>query len=162
MMWVVVAVALALLGSLFWILPSPKQRAQMLLREQARQLGLQVRMQKIQFPRAPGQLEDAPALKITYCLPSVQKQDKAVEISHWQLSRGQGSYPFNAAWVWLAATAYPEHKRAQLEEWLAELPLSCLAVWKTPLEYGVLWQEKDEQELRHLQQSLQAALKLHL
>lgn len=41
--WIVVFIALALMGSFFWILPSPRDRKRMELRQKAMRLGLKVR-----------------------------------------------------------------------------------------------------------------------
>ncbi|PXF30838.1 hypothetical protein WH50_13280 [Pokkaliibacter plantistimulans] len=156
---VIFVVVMLLVGSVFWIMPSGRQRQQMRIRERALAAGVRAKMYPLELPRAPGELPQPKRLILMY---SVAREQKSAQ-PEWQLHRAAGLDPFDLApgWVWKKPPSQDAvldlHSIANI---VNVLPKSVDAVISTPLECVLCWNEKNEQELDAIAQSLDSLKRL--
>jgi len=157
MKWFIIALVIAsLLGSIMWVMPSPRQRYQAHLRLKARKLGIQVQLARVELPRARGETEPEVRTIPAYRIPRnnlerserdnwthwevlrVETLDNAGLIEGWSWSKGQGG---------LSPAAVE-----RLNAILSQLPDDVLGIESTPLSLTLYWGERgDESRLDDLQ-----------
>ena len=89
MKWaIIVLIMMSLLGSMMWVMPSPRQRFLAKLRQQASRLGFQVQIVRVTPPRAAGQVEPEMLTATAYRLPRYNLEKKLRErFIEWQVFR---------------------------------------------------------------------------
>lgn len=149
MKWLIIALILAsLIGSMMWVMPSPRQRYQAQLRMRARQLGIQVQLARVELPRARGEMDaetvSVPAYRfirqnlerserdrwLPWAVHRMQTLDQEGLPKGWSWLKGQGSLSDNA--------------QAVLNELLEALPDDVVGVESTPLHLSLYWHERGE------------------
>lgn len=150
MKWFIISLVVAsLIGSVMWVMPSPRQRYQANLRLKARQLGIQVQMARVSLPRALGEMEPEvrtiPAYRIArtnlergerdnwigWEVLRVDTLDHLGLIENWSWSKGQG-------------ILQPEALE-RLNSLLEQLPDDVLGVESTPLSLTFYWDERGDE-----------------
>lgn len=164
MKWFIITLVVAsLIGSVMWVMPSPRQRYQAALRLKARQFGIQVQLVRVTLPRAQGEMEPEvrtiPAYRVArtnldrkerdgWCCWEVLRVDTLDNrglLEHWSWKTGQG----------MLSPAALELINALLEQ----LPDDVLGVESTPLSLTLYWDERgDESRLAQLHELVQPLL----
>lgn len=129
------------LGPVFWIMPSPRQKHQMQVREQALTLGLQVKVCDLpQTHRAKVRLE--PAVKgILYRLEWRDniRRDSALNLLVMREGEAEGS-------VTLEAKEELDGIKQALSESLVSMPDDVLAIEYSALGLAIFWRERGSKE----------------
>lgn len=156
MKWFIVALVVAsLIGSIMWVMPSPRQRYQAHLRLKARKLGIQVQLARVELPRARGETEPEVRTIPAYRIPRtnlernerdswtpwevlrVDTLDNEGLIEGWSWSKGQGV---------LSPVAVE-----RINAVLSQLSDDVLGIESTPLSLTLYWDERgDESRLDDL------------
>lgn len=149
MNWVIITiVCLSMLGSLLWLMPSPRQRAQAILRQHAMRSGLQVQMTKLLFPRAIGEHAGDERQCIAYRLGRT-KTPISKTFCSWQVFRlvSHATTGLPEGWCWgRGEGALSDAQCALITEVLASLPADVYAVESTPVAVSVYWEERGSQQ----------------
>ena len=133
MKWaVIVLVMLSLLGSMMWVMPSPRQRFQAKLRLEARKLGFTVQLVRLQLPRATGETEgdarNLPAYRLLRDNPNRRQRDAHLS---WSAARVESlaSDGLPAGWSWIKGeNTLPKTSLDRLSGLLLALPAEVVAV----------------------------------
>ena len=140
---IIICAVILILGSSLWILPSPRQRAQMQLRREAMMKGLQVKLTKVKDLEFPGeeihciayrlqrQLKQVPKNK-TWMLYRHNESNDELRIPGWLYDRHSGFYRF-------------EHVQP-VSELLAQLPEDVIAVEGSTGTLSIYWNEKGDSD----------------
>ncbi|KEA62805.1 hypothetical protein ADIMK_3277 [Marinobacterium lacunae] len=155
MKWlIIVFVIMSLIGSVMWVMPTPRQRFQAHLRLKARTLGLQVQLVTLKLPRMTGEMEgesiSVPAYRLLRTnLSRAQKESWC----SWQVCRGEtlANTGLGQGWSWITGEGLLpgtvlEHVNAVLER----LPDDVVALESTPIHMTAFWHESDEATLERL------------
>lgn len=149
MKWtIIVLIVMSLIGSMLWVMPSPRQRYQADLRMRARKAGIQVQLARLELPRAKGETEgetlSVPAYR--FLRQNLDRQEKE-NWQRWEVLRletlNQEGLP--AGWSWRDEhMALQGSALATVHALLEQLPDDVLAVESTPLHLTLFWQERGE------------------
>ena len=137
-------------GSALWILPSPREKRQMLLRRQAMSKGIQVQLSQLKNPKNP--IEKVHC--VAYRLPLDAKRPANTS---WLLYQPEMSHRSHiSGWSFGAHGIQPdEHLVQQLTPMLENLPGDTLAIERTPVSVGLYWKERGEaQDVELIHQAL--------
>jgi hypothetical protein len=164
MKWFIIILVMAsLLGSVMWVMPSPRQRHQGRLRLKARQMGIHVQLVRVSFPRASGELEGEDRTLAAYRFARTNLEQK--ERSGWRCWEVLRVETWNNKglpdhWSWGKKVAVLEPAECeQLSAVLQQLPQGVLGVESTPLSLTVYWDERgDEVMLEQLAALIQPLL----
>lgn len=154
--WVIgILVALMMIGSILWVRPSPGDRRRMELRQKAMQLGLQVRIERLEVPG-----EERPRQLAAYTLRRSLQQREQFDPGkdHWTLLRKQTAFLDELAgeWSWLVR---PKPLPQVPEVFLSQLPESVQAIGSTRDGWTIYWDEMGDAEmLEKMTAALKAAL----
>ncbi|GAA0785867.1 hypothetical protein [Marinobacterium sediminicola] len=159
MKWLIIGFILAsLIGSVMWVMPSPRQRYQAQLRMRARQMGIQVQLARITLPRAKGEVEQetvsVPAYRfIRDNLERVERDNwPSWEVHRLETIDNEG---LPAGWSWLKGQGrLSSEAKVQLVALLEALPEDVVGVESTPLHLSLYWHEKGEADRIDQLQSL--------
>lgn len=165
MNWVVIAlILLAIVGSMMWMMPSPRQRVQALLRQKAMRSGFQVQIARILLPRALGEAVADERDCVAYRLPrlSAGKDDRAsrnvaAALIPWQIFQLQthATDGLPAGWSWSKGEAQLNAEALTLIAELVEaLPDDVYGLESTPVSVSVYWEERGTPETVELIQQL--------
>lgn len=127
-------------GPIFGLMPSSKQKRQVKLRDKAMELGFHVKICQLpQLHRAQVRKEDS-VEGVAYRLPrnTKNRNERAVGSDQQLLCLRDGSEQDQPK--------SPNPLYTCLAETLEELPSDVVAVELTPLWYGVYWQERGTEE----------------
>lgn len=164
MKWLIITVVMiSLIGSVMWVMPSPRQRYQAELRMRARKMGVQVQLSRVDLPRAKGEVEPETISVPAYRFPRTNlersERDRWVV---WQVHRVETleNEGLPAGWSWLkGAGELSESVRLRVNELLQSLPEDVVGVESTPLYLGLFWYERGEPErLEQLNELVQPLL----
>ncbi len=144
MAWLIALGCLALLaGSISMLRPSPRERRQARLRQDAQAAGLRVRMQRLQVPGEP-----EPTQFAAYVLPRTEAQVRAfrarptgcviVRAPHGGLDA------IDDNWQFLESDPGARALAADLAMLVGELDGEIRALLSTPGSVGVCWAERGE------------------
>ncbi|KAA0875827.1 hypothetical protein [Nitrincola tapanii] len=140
-----IVVMLSIIGSLMYVMPSPRERMQSAMRLHARQLGFSVQLVQLELPRAKGELEPQKIRIPVYRSLRPQLSSEAKDTWRtWQVCRvenvaNQGLLP---GWSWkLGEGCLQMAELDQLNALLEQLPASVLALESTPIHFSVFWRE---------------------
>ncbi len=158
---VIVLIVMAMVGSIMWVMPTPRQRAQALLRQCAMRAGLQVQLVRMSLPRALGEAEPDERNCVAYRLLRRRKGPRA-ELVTWQIFKLQShaNVGLPEGWSWskgeglLAAPAL-----ALIAELIQVLPKDVYGLESTPINVSVYWEEHGTPEtVESIQQLLNRLL----
>lgn len=131
-----------------WMMPSPRQRVQAILRQHAMRSGLQVQMCKLLFPRAIGEHAAEELQCIAYRLGRT-KANTRLGYYPWHIfkleAHAQEGLPMG--WSWGKGEGDLEAAELQcLSEVIAVMPDDVYSIESTPVAVSVYWHEKGKQE----------------
>ncbi len=164
MNWVIIILLLlSIVGSMMWMMPSPKQKVQALLRQHAMRQGIQAQISRLLFPRAIGEAIADERDCIAYRLPRTneirREQKKTIP---WQVFK-LDSHAINGlpeGWCWSKGEGQLVTEQLQLlAEILSLLPDDSYSLESTPVAVSVYWYENGEtQSVELIKQLLQRML----
>lgn len=148
MKWtIIVLIMMSLIGSMMWVMPSPRQRFQSRLRLEARKFGFNVNLAQLNLPRATGEVEpekrNMPAYRMLRANLDRRERDAWID---WGVCRvnSQATTGLNAGWSWMQGEGRLDAGRlARLNAWLAGLPPEVEAVESTALQLSFYWREPE-------------------
>lgn len=139
--WLVaITVGLVLIGSVTWLLPSPRERYQMELRRAAMAAGLQVRLRKLEVP---GDREPRDCAVYTLRRDHARVESFEPRLHAWQLVRGETAFldPVVPGWSYLVR---PEETAAVPVDVLEGLPDTVTALVSSRDGLSVYWNERGD------------------
>ena len=160
MKWLIITfVCMSLLGSVMWVMPSPRQRFQAQLRQNASRMGFQVRLTKLQLPRAAGEMEaDAITLPRYSLFRDNLSRNEKDNWASWTVAKVKTALPNDLpeGWSWCKGegSLNPE-QLALLAKSIERLPADVSAIESTPLQLSVFWKEDEHTPLETLKQEMQ-------
>lgn len=133
-LYIILAVIL-IFGSMLWVLPSPRQRAQMKIRQKAMRCGFTVKLSRVDDPEYPGRTIPC----INYSLP----REKAGNlVANWSLQRSPRGWIGKGEASGLSAAAL-----AQWGEKLNSQVPGALVLESTPIAVNLYWTEEGDENL---------------
>ncbi len=148
---IVVVVVLSLVGSVAWVMPTPLQRAQAIIRQLAMSKGLQVKVSKLQGPREVGEIAPESYLATSYGLPRTKPQRgvrpnlAASKRVTWEVFKAAGlnTQGLPQGWCWNRGEgALKSHQLEQLTLLLEQLPGDVYALSVNPVAVQAYWYER--------------------
>ncbi|MGB2130139.1 MAG: hypothetical protein ACPHXW_01860 [Marinobacterium sp.] len=149
MEWLIIVFIMAsLIGSVMWVMPSPRQRYQADLRMRARKAGIQVQLVRLELPRAQGEVEgdtiNVPAYR--FLRQNVERAEKdrwhCWDVLRLETLDQQGLEP---GWSWRSEdVTLTGHSLEALNVMLQQLPEDVVGVESTPLHLTLYWHERGE------------------
>ncbi len=168
MNWVIIVLLLlSIVGSMLWMMPSPKQRKQAQLRQQAMRTGFQVQMTRMLFPRAIGESVPDEQSCIAYRLPrhAGERKNRQATIP-WHVFRldSHATTGLPEGWCWSKGEGYLQPPQlATLGEIIAELPGDAFSLESTPVAVSVYWWEEGTSDtVDNLHRLLQRLIDEHI
>ncbi|SEF76143.1 hypothetical protein [Marinobacterium lutimaris] len=159
MKWlIIILVVSSLVGSVMWVMPSPRERFQANLRLKARKLGFQVQIAQLKMPRQKGEMEaetlSVPVYRQVRTNLNSRQKDNWVS---WHVCRGetlaQDGLP--PGWSWITGEGRLSDDRLRpLCETLQALPDDAIALESTPIHLNVFWRERDEASLDRIKNAI--------
>lgn len=148
MKWaIIVLIMLSLIGSMMWVMPSPRQRFQSQLRLEARKLGFQVQLSRLEIPRAKGEMEseviNIPAYRMLRGKLDRSAKEQWVE---WMVARvdAMAADGLPQGWSWAKGErSLNPVKLNALSDWLNQLPEEVVAVESTAIHLTLYWREPE-------------------
>ena len=144
---IIVLIVVSLIGSMMWVMPSPRQRFQSKLRLNARKFGFNVSLAHIKFPRAQGEIEGEVRHLPVYRKVRTNLHKKARQgWQDWSVCRviSQAKTGLPEGWSWIKGEfEIKAPKCEQLSAWLETLPREVVAVESTNLHLSLYWTEPD-------------------
>jgi len=148
MKWaIIVLIMLSLIGSMMWVMPSPRQRFQSKLRLDARKLGFQVQLSRLEIPRAKGEMEseviNMPAYRMLRGKLDRNAKEQWVE---WMVARvdAMAADGLPEGWSWSKGErSLSAAKLNVLSDWLKQLPEEVIAVESTAIHLTLYWREPE-------------------
>nr|WP_067289671.1 hypothetical protein [Marinobacterium profundum] len=148
-MWtwgIIILIMLSLIGSMMWAMPTPREKAQAMVRSKARTLGLQVQMVRLTAPRATGEAEAEEYERAAYRylrhgLSAVQRE----RLQPWQLFRihSLANEGLPEGWSWKQGERMLSQEQLDvLAEVLPTLPVDVVALESTSLYITAFWGER--------------------
>lgn len=161
MKWaIIVLIMMSLLGSMMWVMPSPRQRFLAKLRQQASRQGFQVQIVRVTPPRAAGQVKPEVLNATAYRLPRYNLEKKHREhFTEWQIFRqtAVANEGLPEGWCWgTGERSLNDQQLALLNQLIDKLPAGVSSIESTPVHISLYWDEKgDEDTLQQLKDLLQ-------
>lgn len=149
MHWLIITfIICSLVGSMLWVMPSPRQRYQADLRMRARKLGVQVQLVRLEFPRGKGETEgeirSVPAYRILR--ENLERAEKDAW-KPWTVLRIETleNEGLPSGWSWGSkALSLPAGTLECIRELVEQLPEDVVGVESTPLHLTLFWHERGE------------------
>ena len=147
---IIVLILLAIVGSMMWMMPSPRQRAQAILRQHAMRQGLQVQISRVLFPRALGEAQAEERDCVAYRLGRVGRDAKVdpLHFEPWQIFKiaTHATENLPEGWSWGKGEGRLSETSCRLIDSLIQaLPDDVYGVESTPVNVSVLWRENGSQ-----------------
>ncbi len=157
MNWVIIGLLmLAIVGSMLWVMPSPRDRMQAALRQRAMSAGMQVQMKLLKFPRAIGESESEERHCFAYRMPRIvvegestasKKLPATQAFQIFKLS-GHANTGLPQGWTWgKGEGTLSDEQLSVVHEVIAKLPDSALALESTPVATALYWREHGPAEI---------------
>ena len=151
MNWVIIVLLLlSIVGSMLWMMPSPRQLAQAILRQKAVRLGLQVQMTRLLFPRAIGEATPDEQTCIAYRLPRTRELKKGrKDTVPWHIFKlkSHATSGLPEGWCWSKVEGYlDEAQLAVVADIVRQLPEDSFSLESTPVSASIYWWEKGTPE----------------
>ena len=153
---VIVLIIFAIIGSMMWMMPSPRQRVQALLRQCAMRSGFQVQIVRILLPRALGEALADERNCVAYRLPRGPKNSKSSLIP-WQIFQltSHANVGLPDGWSWSKGEGQLDAAAlAVIKELIPLLPKDVYGLESTPVSVSVFWEEHGTPETVDLIQTL--------
>jgi hypothetical protein len=152
---IVMAITL-IVGSMLWVLPSPKERRQMRLRQLAMDKGLRVQLTRIKDMGSPGKMLDCVAYRLS---EGAHKSDR----QNWKLFRTTEEWRMDInGWSFgktLKKENFPDIEA--IKDCVTQLPEDCVVVESTKYAVSIYWNEQgDENTLVDIEEVLKKLLAL--
>ena len=167
MNWVVIVlIILAIIGSMMWMMPSPRQQMQAILRQHAMRQGFQVQITRLLLPRALGEAFGEERNAVAYRLPRLSgkrdKRDGGKEPTPWQIFKleSHANDDLPSGWSWAKGEGLlPAQTLSLINALVEQLPEWVYGIESTPVSVSVYWEENGNQETVDLiKQQLQQLL----
>ncbi len=145
---VIVLIMFAIMGSLLWVMPSPRQRVQALLRQRAMRAGLQVQLVRILLPRALGEALAEERHCVAYRLLRGRNSARAQQ-PPWQIFQlpSHANVGLPDGWSWSKGENQLDPAAlALIEELIPLLPKDVYGLESTPISVSVFWEERGTPE----------------
>ncbi len=171
MNWIIIVlILLSIIGSMLWVMPSPRQRVQALLRQQAMRLGVKVKICRVVLPRALGETLVDERDCVAYRMPRIERYRKprhtAAEPTTWQIFkvRSHANAGLPQDWSWSQGEGRLEPATlALMAELIEALPADIYGLESTPVGVAVYWEERGTPEtVASIQQQLHRLLEARL
>jgi len=141
--WIVVFIVLALMGSFFWIMPSPRDKKRMVLRQKAMRLGLKVRFPDKGLKERLIRFEDKVLGTMLYELFIVGRKKPAL-LGAFFITRDEEG----GIWRFIEASL-PVNLQAvsgRMLQALEKLPVNLNLVMLSSNGFSVFWEERGSEE----------------
>lgn len=159
-------VVISLIGSVMWVMPTPRDKFLAQLRMQAKSLGFQVQLTKLVYPRETGEVEPRKVSTVAYrLLRGKISQDAHHNWSSWRIARcsTNANEGLASGWGWaIGERTLTESQLQQLNELLAAVPNDVLGVESTPIQVSVFWSEKQESDMQVIKEQLELLVEYQL
>jgi hypothetical protein len=168
MQWAIIGlIMLSLIGSMMWVMPTPRQRFQAKLRLDARKHGFQVSLGHLALPRAQGETEAQELKSPVYRLPRTNlARNERDGFIGWSVARisAIANEGLPEGWSWVRGERTLTAVRLQqLSEWLEALPREVEAIESDQIHLALYWREPERQgALDELAERAKHALELKL
>lgn len=152
MKWtIIILVVMSLLGSMMWVMPSPRQRFLAKLRQQASRHGFQVQMVHLISPRAAGEIEPETRMATVYRLPryNLDKQQR-YHFKVWQVFRqtAVANEGLPEGWCWgKGERCLNAQQLITLNTLLEALPEGVSSIESTPVHLSIFWDERGDENM---------------
>lgn len=150
-------IALAVVGSVMWIRPSPRDQKLAKWRRDALMAGMKVRLQTLKAePKNSGIRDDVEGVTYEWYNPEPAKQDKLT----WAIVKADGwlQEGLPEGWSWYGQEAEIDLQR--VKDLIDSLPVEVNAIERTPMSGRVIWGEQgtefDAVKLKACLEALQA------
>lgn len=127
---IIAAVVLAVIAPIFWFMPSPEIKRQMIMRDRAMQLGLQVKICDLPQTRRARVREEYVEKGIVYRLPWKKPLQPREQFCELLLKDGDGENPVSPAFSELLTAS------------LAAMPAAVMALEYASPGVAVYWRER--------------------
>lgn len=147
MKWmIIILIMMSLIGSMMWVMPTPRQKYQAKLRLQAKQIGFRVQLERVTLPRAKGEMEPETTTVTAYRLIR-NRRDKKPAQTHtpWTVYRiaAVADLGLPQGWSWgLGEKTLSQPQLDMLADIIEAMPDDVLAIQSNPVEVGVFWSEE--------------------
>lgn len=168
MKWtIIVLIMMSLVGSMMWMMPSPRQKMQAKLRLRARNLGLQVQLVRLTAPRAEGEMEGETTTVPAYRMMRTNIDRKQADMHvGWQIHRVRAvacdGLPEGWSWAW-GEGDLNDQQLSVIAEAIECLPEDVIALESSPVQLSAFWQEDSgEQNLDGIKSVLETLHKAYV
>ncbi len=145
MNWVIIAlIVLSLIGSMLWMMPSPRQRMQAQMRQKAMTSGMRVQMVKLKCPRATGEAEPEERDMIAYRLPRHNlSQSERHSFNAWQLFKLNtlATAGLPEGWSWGRGEGQQDRNLTLILQVLGDLPEGSFSLESSADSVSLYWTE---------------------
>ena len=147
MKWaIIIVVMLSLIGSIMWVMPTPRQRFQAQLRAKAKPMGFQVQMVRLTAPRAAGEVDAEKYSVMAYRLYRHNMDKKtAALLQPWHAFRVEAiaNDGLPDGWSWgFGEGVLSEASQQLLKEVIDALPTGVSSIESTPIHVTAHWDEE--------------------
>ncbi|MBV1786515.1 hypothetical protein KQ940_00420 [Marinobacterium sp. D7] len=159
MKWlIIIFIVMSLIGSVMWVMPTPRQRFQAQLRLRAKPLGFHIQLASLQLPRQTGEVE-GDTLNVPVYRMQRLNLDRAQKAcwKTWKVFRGEtlANEGLQEGWSWIdGERALSEVALSRLNQVLKQLPLDVIALESTPTHASAFWQEGKGEDLERIAEQL--------
>ncbi len=150
--WIIIGLVLvSLVGSMMWMMPSPRQRVQAIFRREAMQKGMQVQINRLEFPRAIGEAEPETQSCVTYSLSRTGNSARpaAVKVTPWRIFKvnGHANRGLPKGWCWARGEdSMGDPALEKLANIIQDLPADVYMLESTPLAVSLCWWEQGRED----------------
>lgn len=147
MKWaIIIVVILSLVGSIMWVMPTPRQRFQAQLRAKAKPMGFQVQMVRLTAPRATGEVDAEKYSVMAYRVYRHNLDKKTAGLMQsWHAFRVDAiaNEGLPEGWSWgFGEGVLSEESQQLLKEVIDALPAGVSSIESTPIHITAHWDEK--------------------
>jgi len=152
MKWaIIIFIMLSLVGSMMWMMPTPRQKYQAKLRLKARGLGFQVQLVRLTAPRAEGEMEPEILTVPAYRMVRTNLDRKEADrLAAWQIHRvaaiASEGLPEGWSWAW-GEGELSDSALALVAEVIDQVPADVVAIESSPVQVSMYWNEEGEMDV---------------
>lgn len=150
MKWaIIIMIFLSLVGSVMWVMPTPRQKYQAKLRQDAKALGFQPQLVRLTAPRASGEMDADVYNVMGYRLLCQQEGAAKRYTTPWHVFRvkAQANIGLPPNWCWQQGEGQLKEQQLQdLYKVLNALPEGVTSVESTPIHLTAFWDEEGGME----------------
>lgn len=148
MKWmIIVLIMMSLIGSMMWVMPTPRQKYQAKLRLKAKTKGFIVQLERITAPRAKGEMDPQERDMTAY---RVLRHDKDETLTPWKIFKVESIADTGLPPGWSWAEGERTLSAEQLERvaaLIADLPEGVFSIQSSPVHFSVYWDEEGGEEV---------------